>query len=102
RDYPATVNDAYLWGMTQELGRAMLGAPAVQELAPVMGGEDLAFYAEQVPGCFVAVGVRNEEQGSIYSVHHPRFKVDEESLPIGTALHVGFALRSLDELQPVE
>jgi IAA-amino acid hydrolase len=99
RDYPATVNDAYLWSVAQELGGSLLGQSAVHELAPVMGGEDFAFYAEQVPGCFVALGVRNEEQGAIYSVHHPRFKADEDALPIGSALHVGFALRSLAELQ---
>lgn len=99
RDYPATVNDAYLWGVAKDLGGNLLGAAAVQELAPVMGGEDFAFYAEQVPGCFVALGTRNEEQGAIYSVHHPRFKADEDALPIGSALHVAFALRSLAELQ---
>jgi hypothetical protein len=31
-------------------------------------------------------------------VHHPRFKADEEALPIGTALHVAFAVKSLEEL----
>jgi len=98
RDYPATVNDAYLWSVAQGLGRSLLGDASVQELAPVMGGEDFAFYAEQVPGCFVALGIRNEEQGAVYSVHHPRFKADEDALPIGSALHVAFALRSLEEL----
>ena len=98
RDYPATVNDAYLWSVAQELGQELLGEGTVHELQPVMGGEDFAFYAEQVPGCFVAVGMRNEELGAIYSVHHPRFKADEAALPTGTALHVGFALRSLAEL----
>lgn len=99
RDYPATVNDAYLWSVAQELGGSLLGQAHVQDLAPVMGGEDFAFYAEQVPGCFVALGMRNEEQGAIYSVHHPRFKADEDALPLGSALHVAFALRSLDELK---
>jgi len=99
RDYPATVNDAYLWSVAKELGGSLLGEASVQELAPVMGGEDFAFYAEQVPGCFVALGTRNEELGAIYSVHHPRFKADEDALPIGSALHVAFALRSLKELQ---
>jgi IAA-amino acid hydrolase len=98
-DYPATVNDAYLWSVAKDLGSSLLGEAQVQELAPVMGGEDFAFYAEQVPGCFVALGTRNEELGAIYSVHHPRFKADEEALPIGSALHVAFALRSLAELK---
>jgi metal-dependent amidase/aminoacylase/carboxypeptidase family protein len=64
-----------------------------------MGGEDFAFYGEAgTPGCFVGLGIRNEQIGSTHFVHNSRFKVDEEALPIGVALHVGFALRSLKEL----
>lgn len=98
-DYPPTVNDAYCWDVAQELGRATLGDAAVLELPPVMGGEDFAYYTNLVPGCFVALGIRNETLGSVYGVHHPKFKVDEAALPIGAALHTAFALRSLDELQ---
>lgn len=97
-DYPATVNDSTCWEVVRELGKGMLGPYAVHELPPTMGGEDFAFYAERVPGCFVGLGIRSEEEGSVFSVHHPRFKMDERALPIGTALHVAFALRSLEEL----
>ena len=97
-DYPPTLNDGDCWRLAQQLGADLLGESAVQHLPPVMGGEDFAFYTEEVPGCFVGLGVRNEEQGASYYVHHPKFKVDEDALPLGTALHVGFALRSLKEL----
>ena len=63
-----------------------------------MGGEDFAYYTEQVPGCFVGLGMRNPKIGADYGVHHPMFKMDEDMLPIGTSLHVAFAMRSLAEL----
>jgi IAA-amino acid hydrolase len=97
-DYPPTVNDAYCWEVAQELGRAALGDEAVMQLPPTMGGEDFAYYTNRVPGVFVALGVQNEAIGAVYGVHHPKFKVDEEALPIGAALHTAFALRSLAEL----
>lgn len=98
-DYPATVNDAQCWDLVQQIGCEMIGEGQVHQIEPVMGGEDFAFYGEaQVPGCFVGVGVRNEQIGATHFVHNSRFKVDEEALPIGTALHVAFALRSLREL----
>ena len=98
-DYPATVNDAHCWDLVQQIGCEMIGQGQVHQIEPVMGGEDFAFYGEaQVPGCFVGVGVRNEQIGATHFVHNSRFKVDEEALPIGTALHVAFALRSLREL----
>jgi IAA-amino acid hydrolase len=91
-DYPPTVNDPALWDLAQSLGRELLGDDNIRELQPVMGGEDFAYYAERVPGVFVALGVRNEAIGAVYNVHHPKFKVDESALPIGAALHTAFAL----------
>lgn len=98
-DYPPTVNDAQCWSAAKRLAVELTDEDHVQELAPTMGGEDFAFYTEQVPGCFVALGVRNEEQDAIYSVHHPKFKVDEDALPLGVALHTAFAVNSLQELR---
>ena len=63
-----------------------------------MGGEDLAFYLQHMPGVFVGLGIQSEEAGSTWSVHHPRFKMDESALPTGSALHVACALWSLQEL----
>lgn len=90
-DYPPTVNDPASWRTAAHLGSQLLGESAVHELPPVMGGEDFAFYLQRVPGCFVALGIRNEESGAVHSVHHPRFLVDEDALPVGSALHAGFA-----------
>jgi amidohydrolase len=97
-DYPATVNDATCWALVKKIGQDLLGEPQVFELPPVMGGEDFAFYSERVPACFMALGTGNQEQQTTTTVHHPKFKVDEEALPIGSAMHVEFALRSLQEL----
>jgi len=97
--YPATVNDPACWELAQSVGTALVGGPSVRELAPVMGAEDFSFYAERVPACFVALGVRNESQDAVYSVHHPKFKLDEDAMPLGAAMHVDFALRSLAELR---
>ena len=65
----------------------------------MMGGEDFAYYTERVPGCFVALGIADEQKGTGISVHHPMFKVDEDALPLGTALHVQFAMEMLEELR---
>ena len=96
--YPATVNDAHCWQLAQNIGREMLGDSNVAELAPVMGGEDFSFYVEEVPGTFVGLGTRNEAIGATFGLHHPKFKADEDALPIGAALHTAFALRTLAEL----
>lgn len=98
-DYPPTVNDGDMWDFAKNIGHDMLGEENVNELDAVMGGEDFAYYTEQVKGCFVVLGVQNKEIDAIYSVHHPMFKADEQALHIGTALHTTFALNSLKELK---
>ena len=98
-DYPPTVNDPATWDFARNLAGRMLGDERIEELAPVMGGEDFAYYTERVPGCFVALGIADEQKGTGISVHHPKFKVDEDALPLGTALHVQFAMEMLEELR---
>jgi len=98
-DYPPTTNDAHCWDVARAVGEELLGEGAVLESPPIMGGEDFAFYLQHVPGVFVGLGIRSEEAGSTWAVHHPRFMMDESALPTGAALHVAYALRSLEELR---
>lgn len=99
QEYPPTVNDGKCWSLVRRLAAEMLGDQNVVEMAPIMGTEDFGYYAERVPACFAMIGIRNEAKGSIHGVHSPHFNVDEAAFPTGTALHVAFALESLEELR---
>jgi metal-dependent amidase/aminoacylase/carboxypeptidase family protein len=46
----------------------------------------MAYYLQEVPGCFFFLGAYNEDVQACFSHHHPRFTVDEEALPIGVEL----------------
>ena len=94
-DYPATSNDPKLWQEVFEMGESLVGAGNFPLGEPTLGGEDFAFYGDHAPTCFVPVGVRNEAEGCVYSLHHPKFKVDESAFHIGAALHVMFVLENL-------
>lgn len=97
-DYPPTVNNEHCWDLAQQIGAELLGSENINQSPPIMGGEDFAYYTETVDGCFVGLGIRNPEIGAEFNVHHPKFMVDEDALPIGSALHVAFARESLEEL----
>lgn len=97
--YPPVVNDGAMWQVVQQLGGELLGQDKIHESPPVMGGEDFSYYTERIPGCFVVLGIGNEEEGAVHGLHTPRFRVDENALPLGTALHTAFAIRSLAELR---
>jgi IAA-amino acid hydrolase len=97
-DYPPTINDADCWELGKSVGKEILGFDKVIDMPPIMGGEDFAYYTEKVPGCFAFLGVSNPDIEAIYDVHHPMFKVDEDALPLGSAIHVSSALKSLKVL----
>jgi len=64
-------------------------------MAPLMGGDDFSAYLAEVPGCYFFVGAASEEAGATYPHHHPRFRIDERALAVGTRAHVQTALRIL-------
>lgn len=83
RGYPYLENDT---GLTQEFAekaRQFLGTENVEELPIRLTAEDFSFYAQEIPACFFRLGVRNEERGIVFGVHHPRFDIDENALKIG-------------------
>ena len=98
-DYPPTINDAGCWNLGKSAAIEILGDAQVAEMGPIMGGEDFAYYTQEVPGCFSFLGVGNTEIDAVYDVHHPMFKVDEEALPLGVAIHVNSALKALKSLR---
>ena len=96
--YPPTVNDAQALAVARSAARLVVGEAGLVVNAPTMGGEDFSFYAQRVPSAFAALGIANEAKGSTNSLHHPEFRVDEDALPIGAAMHAAFAMEALAEL----
>jgi amidohydrolase len=94
--YPALVNDPAMTDLVREVAREVVGPERLIEREPGMGGEDMAYFLREVPGCFFRIGSRNPERGLIYGHHHPRFDIDDEgALPVGVAAVAGVALRFL-------
>jgi metal-dependent amidase/aminoacylase/carboxypeptidase family protein len=61
----------------------ILGNQHVEDLPIRMTSEDFAFYSQEIPVCFLRLGVRNEDKGIVYGVHHPKFNIDENALITG-------------------
>lgn len=62
------------------------GALQLRDDVRTMGAEDMAVFLEKVPGTFFFVGSANAERNLNFPHHHPRFDIDEDSLPIGAGL----------------
>lgn len=83
-----------------ELARAsfvkIAGEEGLQDMAKLMGSEDMPYYFQKAPGVYALLGYKNEAIDAVYFPHHEKFKIDEDYMKYGTALHVQFALDFLN------
>jgi amidohydrolase len=98
KGYPPLVNAAEA---NKHLSKACLDLYGKNALFspphPSMGGEDFAYFLEQVPGAMFLLGTRNPKIGAIYGLHHPKFKADENAITIGAALLTKAVIGYLNE-----
>jgi len=92
--YPVTVNDIALTQKMLPTIKRVAGKDKVHMNELVTGAEDFSFFALEVPGLFVFLGVTPEGQDSANapSNHSPYFYADEKSLKTGTELYVNWVL----------
>jgi amidohydrolase len=90
---PAVINDVGLVAVQTRAGERGLGEHAVSATGQSMGGEDFAWYLQQVPGAMARLGVRHPGSAS-GDLHQSTFDIDESALAVG----VRFTAAILDEL----
>ncbi|RZQ55540.1 amidohydrolase [Pseudidiomarina tainanensis] len=90
--YPVTINNPELTRKMLPTMQRVAGADNVKVNALVTGAEDFSFYALEVPGLFVFLGITPEGQNPAEapSNHSPYFYADEDALKTGTELYVNW------------
>lgn len=83
---PPLINPAQPAGWARRAVEKVLGEEAIVPLGPLnLAAEDFACYLEQMPGCFLRIGAR-EEGGASIPAHSSRFYAAEGSIFVGAAL----------------
>ena len=81
--YPPVINSERECKFAWDTAERLLGEKRVISIPlPSLGGEDFAYYAQKIPGCFVRFGAAKqgcEDKAS----HSPQFDFDEEALRVG-------------------
>ena len=78
----ATVNDPALSRSSRPALERAVGAGNVVTVEPTMGGEDFAYFAREVPGLYLRLGVLAPGTTS-GGLHTPTFRADDSSVPVG-------------------
>lgn len=84
--YPPLYNHARGVEILENAAAEVVGRESVVPAEMTMGGEDMAYYLQKVPGCFFWLGACNPRKGYDQAHHNPRFDFDEDALPIGVAV----------------
>ena len=93
------INNEELSALMRDVAAKLLGSDSVRQGVRTMGGEDMAYFLEQVPGCFAFVGSA-PPHGRASPHHSPTFDIDEESLVIGAELLTQTAIQYLSDHFP--
>ena len=95
---PPVISDPEMAALAADCAREVVGESRVIDRvdAPNMGGEDFAYFLNQVPGAFMFLSSSNPEKHTDVPHHTPRFNVDEDVLWIGSAMFVKIAERFLE------
>ncbi|MBN1695493.1 amidohydrolase [candidate division WOR-3 bacterium] len=92
RGYPILKNDPKKSESLIKIAKSIFKEINLME-SPIMGGEDFAYYLKEVPGTFVFMGGANKKKGIQSKLHTARFNIDENALPLGTALFYSLATK---------
>jgi len=97
--YPPVINDSAIAELVRSVALSVVETPAgVVPECQTMGGEDVSFFLQEVPGCYFFLGSANSDKGLAYPHHHPRFDFDETALSLGVETFV----RIVEKFCPAE
>jgi amidohydrolase len=83
---PAVRNDPEVATLARAAAAAVVGQERVLEVEPVMAGDDVAYFFERVPGCYVFVGSAHDDGRPPAPNHSPGWDFDEGALEIGASV----------------
>jgi len=81
--YPALRNHEAIADMVRDAAVDYVGEGQTVDLDYWFAGEDFAYFLQERPGTFYALGVRNQAKGMTHGLHTPQFALDEEALRLG-------------------
>jgi amidohydrolase len=98
RGVPPVVNTSDAVEVQRAAVLSALGADALVDTEQSMGGEDFAWYLDEIPGALARLGVRRPG-GAAFDLHQGTFDIDEDALDIGVRYSVAVAEQALARLR---
>jgi len=97
RGVPPVVNEPRSLGLLADAVDASGGAMARVLTAQSLGGEDFAWYLDELPGAMARLGTRSPG-GTTYDLHRGDLRIDEAAVVLGTRLLAGAAVAGVTDV----
>ena len=98
--FPPVVNDKKMNDIVCSSAQKLNCVEKVVKLDTAsMAGDDFSYFGERVPASYFKLGVGNEAIDAIYPIHSPKFKADEDALPIGVSVLAQIAIEFIDTFE---
>lgn len=94
RGVPPVVNSETETALLEAAARAELGEDSVVLTPQSMGGEDFAWFLQDVPGSMMRLGTR-APGGGIFDLHRGDYVADERAIGVGVRVMASAALRAV-------
>ncbi len=86
--YPSVYNSDVAVNIVKNTAQTLLSEDQIYHRdQPGMGGEDFAYFAQEIPGSFFYLGAKTE--GDDAPAHNPRFNPSDDSIVTGIEMMVG-------------
>lgn len=95
---PPVINDLAMLEHVLEAAATAVGEENIRHLeAPLMGGEDFAFFMEKVPSALFRVGTASDDPQTQLPLHNSKIRFDERSIAVGIEVMCRSALNFLNK-----
>ncbi len=94
RGYPATYNDPQVAGWMRQTVSDLFDPSVIDDRQSTMGGEDFGYMVKEARGAMMRLGAKRPGGEPRY-LHTATFDIDEDALPLGSAILAETALRYL-------
>jgi amidohydrolase len=87
--YPPVINNSRITQLVKSVALEVVETPlGLVPECQTMGGEDMSFFLQEIPGCYFFLGSANPEKNLDFPHHHPRFDFDESVLSMGVEIFI--------------
>ena len=91
------INNIKTTSIAQKAAEKIFSKNNIVKLDKMLIAEDFSEYLNLISGTFAFIGVRNKDKNANYPLHNDNFNIDEDCLPLSSAMHAQFALDFLNE-----